>query len=640
MKRKGDVEELERNEATISITPLGAGQEVGRSCVIIKYKGKTVMLDCGVHPGYHGEAAMPFFDEIDPSEVDMVLVSHFHIDHIASLPYFTEVAATIKRDEVTGQEKSVKFNGPVFMTPPTKALMKIILEDFLKHSGEDSRLYSAENLKNCLLKIKTIKYRQHLEYNGIKFWCYPAGHVLGACMFAIEIAGKRIVYTGDYTLKKDRHLIPAEIPSFNPDLLIVESTTGDRDHESVEERERQFVKAVEQIVITNGGRCLIPTSAVGNTQEIMLLLDEHWSDPARPNQAKRKFAKIPMFYVSNMARKATDIYKQYINDMNKSIQQMALQSNPFEFQHISKANSADEFEDNRPCVVFASPAQLQSGDSRKLFDRWCSDPSNGIVSCGYAVEGSLLKKLINEEFKVHTTLKGEEKPRRCRIENISFAAHADQSETIKLISELKPPNIILVHGNKHEQTKLLAKLRSVFDDRVSKNAFKLFNPGNQETVMLVLKEEKMLKVLGALAEMAPKRGVHISGLLVAKDFSNIFVSPEDVPRFTELRTSTIRQRLKLPFYQPLDALIECIEAMYEDVIKCEDGEFPSVIVEGVQVAYHAKIFQLVFEWSSSPITDMVADSLTGMVLQSSSSPASMKHASHSHGTGVVIQSYD
>jgi cleavage and polyadenylation specificity factor subunit 3 len=575
---------------------------------------------------------MPFFDDLVPSDVDLILITHFHIDHIASLPYFTEVASTMVRDPKSGQEKAVKFNGPIYMTPPTKALMSIQLQDFLRHSSSDDgddALYSNENLKSCLAKIKTIKYRQHLEYNGIKFWCYPAGHVLGACMFVIEIAGKRILYTGDYTLKKDRHLLPAEIPSFSPDLLIMESTMGDRDHESVEEREKLFIRSVEQIVLTSHGRCLLPATALGSTQEIMLLLDDHWKDPLNPTQAKRKFAKIPMYYVSSMAQKAVNIYKQYINDMNKNIQQLAKLSNPFDFHHISKIKSIDDFEDNGgPCVVFASPAQLNNGESRRLFDRWCSDPSNGVISTGLAVEGSLLKRLIHEDVKTVQTLSGEEKPRKCKIESISFAAHADQSESIELVRELKPPNIILVHGNKHEQAKLRAKLMTVFDDRVVKKLFSIDNPANEVTVKLLFKEDKLLKVLGGLAELAPTKGAHISGLLVSKDFSNMLISPEDVPRFTELRTSSVRQRLKLYSQQPFSIVVDCISAMYENVRYIHGEKNPSVDVEGVRVIHIEHTSNLIFEWSSSPVTDMIADSLTAIILQSSSSPAAMKRVQH------------
>ena len=98
----------------LSVTPLGGGQEVGRSCLLVEFKGRTLLLDCGVHPGREGEDSLPFFDTHDPAAVDLVLVTHFHLDHCGSLPYYTE-----KTD----------FKGRVFMTHATKAVMKLLLAD-------------------------------------------------------------------------------------------------------------------------------------------------------------------------------------------------------------------------------------------------------------------------------------------------------------------------------------------------------------------------------------------------------------------------------------------------------------------------------------------------------------------------------
>jgi cleavage and polyadenylation specificity factor subunit 3 len=104
---------------TVEIIPLGAGQEVGRSCIIVRYMGKRVMLDCGIHPGFAGQASLPFLDAVDLSEVDVMLVTHFHLDHCAAVPY------------VVGH---TNFKGRIFMTHPTKAIVHTLLKDFVKVS--------------------------------------------------------------------------------------------------------------------------------------------------------------------------------------------------------------------------------------------------------------------------------------------------------------------------------------------------------------------------------------------------------------------------------------------------------------------------------------------------------------------------
>ena len=173
----------------MEIIPLGSGAEVGRSCHILRYKGKTVMLDCGMHPGYSGAGALPFFDEVDQGEIDLLLITHFHLDHAAGLPYFTEKTA---------------FKGRIFMTHPTKAVLKMMITDSLRVS--DDMLFDSKDLDRCLAKVELIGLHQAIEVNGIKFSCYNAGHVLGASMFMIEIAGIRTLYTGDYTRNFRRFL--------------------------------------------------------------------------------------------------------------------------------------------------------------------------------------------------------------------------------------------------------------------------------------------------------------------------------------------------------------------------------------------------------------------------------------------------
>ncbi|VAH96596.1 unnamed protein product [Triticum turgidum subsp. durum] len=185
-------------------------------------------------------AALPYFDEIDPSAIDVLLVTHFHLDHAASLPYFLE---------------KTTFKGRVFMTHATKAIYRLLLSDY----------------------VKVIDFHQTLEVNGIRFWCYTAGHVLGAAMFMVDIAGVRILYTGDYSREEDRHLKAAEIPQFSPDICIIESTYGVQQHQPRHVREKRFTDAIHNTV-SQGGRVLIPAFALGRAQELLLILDEYWSN--------------------------------------------------------------------------------------------------------------------------------------------------------------------------------------------------------------------------------------------------------------------------------------------------------------------------------------------------------------------------
>lgn len=133
-----------------------------------------------------------------------------------------------------------------------------------------------KDLQNCVDKVEVVDFHQTIEHNGIKFTATAAGHVLGAAMFMIEIDGIRVLYTGDYSLENDRHLVHAEVPEGGPpDVLIVESTFGTDNIPPREKRERDFTRTVESIV-RRGGSCLIPVFALGRAQELLLILDEYW----------------------------------------------------------------------------------------------------------------------------------------------------------------------------------------------------------------------------------------------------------------------------------------------------------------------------------------------------------------------------
>uniref|UniRef100_A0A673FRY0 Metallo-beta-lactamase domain-containing protein n=1 Tax=Sinocyclocheilus rhinocerous TaxID=307959 RepID=A0A673FRY0_9TELE len=154
------------------------------------------------------------------------------------------------------------FKGRTFMTHATKAIYRWLLSDYVK-----------VRYTKALVSIK-LHFQFFLVYKE-PFWCYHAGHVLGAAMFMIEIAGVKVgvlLYTGDFSRQEDRHLMAAEIPSVKPDILITESTYGTHIHEKREEREARFCNTVHDIV-NREGRCLIPVFALGRAQELLQNLD-------------------------------------------------------------------------------------------------------------------------------------------------------------------------------------------------------------------------------------------------------------------------------------------------------------------------------------------------------------------------------
>lgn len=587
---------LKRKDSTVTregdqliVTPLGAGNEVGRSCVYMSYRGKTVLFDCGIHPAYSGMAALPYFDEIDPSAIDVLLVTHFHLDHAASLPYFLE---------------KTTFKGRVFMTHATKAIYRLLLSDYVKVSkvSVEDMLYDEQDIIRSMEKIEVIDFHQTVEVNGIRFWCYTAGHVLGAAMFMVDIAGVRILYTGDYSREEDRHLRAAETPQFSPDICIIESTYGVQLHQPRIVREKRFTDVIHS-TISQGGRVLIPAFALGRAQELLLILDEYWSNHP-------ELHNIPIYYASPLAKRCMAVYQTYINAMNERIRNQFANSNPFLFKHISSLKSIENFDDVGPSVVMASPSGLQSGLSRQLFDKWCTDKKNACVIPGYVVEGTLAKTIINEPKEV-TLMNGLTAPLNMQVYYISFSAHADFAQTSAFLKELMPPNIILVHGEANEMGRLKQKLVTLFADQNTK----IMTPKNCQSVEMQFSSEKMAKAIGKLAEKMPEAGDAVSGLLVKKGFTYQIMAPEDLHIFSQLSTASITQRISIPYTGLFGVIKHRLNQIYESVVTPpEETDVPTLIVHERVTVRQETEKSVTMQWSSDPISDMVSDSVLALIL--------------------------
>ena len=572
----------------LEITPLGAGNEVGRSCIILKFKGKTVMFDCGIHPALTGLNALPCFDEIEVNTVDLLLVTHFHLDHSGALPYFLTKTA---------------FEGTTYMTHPTKAIIKLLFSDFVKVSNigsDNEKLYTAHELNLALQKMKLIDYHQEMEHNGIRFWCYNAGHVLGAAMFMIELAGIRVLYTGDYSCEEDRHLQKAEIPDMGVDILIVESTYGVQVHQPRAQRERNFTTTVADIVV-KGGRCLLPVFALGRAQELLLILDEYWHE--HPD-----LQHIPIYYASSLAKKCMPVFQTFTNMMGDRVQlQFAQGHNPFIFRHISNLQSMDYFDDSAASVVMASPGMLQNGQSRDLFERWCGDSKNGLVLTGYCVENTLAKEVLNNRSEVQMT-DGTTRSLAMSVSYISFSAHADYDQTYNFIDRLKPSHIVLVHGDSIEMGRLKAKLEKEF-----KSKFRVFAPTNHQTVEFTFEIRKNAKIVIGDTMLE-------EGIIVKKEPDHIIMGVDSLTEYTTIGVNTIKQKLRVEYAHSLQLLHYLLNSLFPGVQTVEAAGVTCLLVDGSVTVVPEKQGMVLLEWMASPHSDIVADSIALMVLQIRANP--------------------
>ncbi|KER33644.1 hypothetical protein T265_00534 [Opisthorchis viverrini] len=397
----------------------------------------------------------------------------------------------------------------------------------------------------------------------------------------------------------------AEIPHVRPDVLITEATYGIHIHDKREDREARFTRLVHDIV-GRGGRCLIPAFALGRAQELMLILDEYWANHPELHD-------IPIYYASQLARKCMAVYQTYIHAMNEKIRNQLANNNPFCFRHISNLKSIEHFDDSGPCVVMASPGMMQSGMSRELFENWCTDRRNGVIIAGYCVEGTLAKQILSLPAEI-PTMSGQTLPLKCSVDYISFSAHTDYQQTSAFIRELKPNYVILVHGEQNEMLRLAGALQREYEDDDT-CCLELFTPKNCVPVNLRFRGEKVAKVLGSLARNPPKNNQSISGVLVKKNFAYHILTPEELPTYTELATTTVNQLISIPFTGSATLLrfhLSLLAGTVEVVLhKPESVQFR--VFDSINVTWRPQ--QVNLEWKSNPTNDMYADAVQNVVLR-------------------------
>jgi len=598
----GTTRRIEVDGDVLEITPLGSGAEVGRSCVVIRFRGKVVMFDCGVHPAHSGMSCLPYFDHINPAEVDLLLITHFHLDHSGAVPYF------VNRTE---------FKGKVFMTHPTRPICRMLWHDYARVSkiAAEDQIFSTADINQSMEKIELIDYHEERQFRGIKFSCYRAGHVLGAAMFMINIGGIRVLYTGDYSREEDRHLPQAEIPNVRVHVLIVESTYGVMNHEPREQREHRFTNSVHQIV-RQGGKCLLPVFALGRAQELLLILEDYW-------ERNSDLHEIPIYYNSPMANKCLRIFETYTNMCSDMVQEQANRcNNPWVLKYIQnmpdRHTFAREEAEMGACVVLAAPGMLQSGASRELFESWAPDKKNGIIMTGYSVNGTLAHELKADPETV-SLADGRKVNVKATIKFMSFSAHSDYNQTSEFIRRLKANVVVLVHGEEHEMNRMRNKLKDEYPD------LNVTAPQNCQTVALRVPPDRSADAVGPIVEelmLGVKKGktdAGVSALLVEDTTgSRALLRPEDLISFTQLTTCQVEQCQRFAFQHSLAVLGRAMMDIYDEV-EVEDGCLS--ICGSVQVMLQDQV--LCITWDSSPINDVIADSVSLTAIELTKSPSAI-----------------
>lgn len=453
----------------------GASEGVTGSCHILKFAGKNILLDCGMYQGKDASQGGNDIFPFDPKDIDLVLISHAHIDHTGRLPLL------YKRG----------FRGKVLGTKATIDLMKIMLLDSghiqemdvkWKNRKRERRgesllkpLYTFEEAKEAEVLYEGIDYDMLVSpFPNFSFKFKDAGHLLGSAIIEIVTQEKngteKLVYSGDLG---NRNIPIIKNPTYidSCDYLIMESTYGDRIHQNKKDEIYKLIDVIYNTV-KKGGNVIIPSFAVGRVQEVLYLLNDFIE--------RGKLNGINIYVDSPLARESTKIFEEHTDYYDEdALDKLAHGDDPLNFTNLHFVGSAEEsvkLNEKNGIVIISSSGMCEAGRvlHHLKHNLWRKDSS--VVFVGYQAEGTLGRKIIEGEKSVR--LFGEDIVVNAQIYNFpGLSGHADSTGLMDWVINFKekPANIILVHGSKTSSESLRLSLhKRGYNVHVAKKGEKIF----------------------------------------------------------------------------------------------------------------------------------------------------------------------
>lgn len=422
----------------VKFLPLGGADDIGASCYFLEIDGTGILLDCGIHPRKKGRESLPDFSLLDNLNLDFVLISHAHQDHIGSLPFLVQkfphviITSTIQTKEIAEITLHNAAN--------------ILKEQF--EGDEHITPYSHEEIDLIVRSIRTTPYNEVLEVKGLRHYSnepvkisfHDAGHILGSAGVLISYKEEKIFYTGDIKFSSQQIMKGAVLPETSITTLITETTYGatDSEHLSTWDNEaKRFANSANKI-LNKGGSILIPVFALGKTQEILALM--------KNMQTKRLLTEMDI-YTGGVGKDISRLYDKNKYIVNRHFKDMELLDIP-----QIDLYSVEDFRIflKKPGVVLASSGMMiENTASYRLAKFWLNQKNFGIFIVGYVDVDSPGFRLLNKKQgeSVQLTETSEPTTVQCQIERFYFASHSQREELLYMVDKLRPKRVILLHGD-------------------------------------------------------------------------------------------------------------------------------------------------------------------------------------------------
>ncbi|HEU4624107.1 MAG TPA: MBL fold metallo-hydrolase [Steroidobacteraceae bacterium] len=443
----------------MKLTFCGAARQVTGSCFYFETERARFLVDCGLFQGNHDTRAQnyaPF--AFDPRQLDFVILTHAHLDHSGLLPKLSGAG----------------FEGPIYTTPATKELLGVLLPDSAylqqmeaeraaRHGREFVAVYGQQEVTMVLRQVKPVPYDFSFQPTPqVRVCLRDAGHILGSAVVELWIAEgagtRKVVVSGDLG-QPSRPILRDPAVITDADILLLESTYGDRDHKPLAQTLDELVASLERGLAANRGVVLVPAFAVGRTQEFLYYLNQLTRDGRLPD--------LTVFVDSPMAAEVTRITARHLELFDEEARRLAQKgaARGKASVHLSFTQSvADSMALNRlqsGAIIVAASGMCDGGRIRHHLKHHLANPHATVLIIGFQAAGTLGRRLVDGAQSVR--IMGEDVPVRAEIVTLGgFSAHADQSALTAWAREFKRPPAMtyLVHGEEKSAAALGEHLRA------------------------------------------------------------------------------------------------------------------------------------------------------------------------------------
>ncbi len=458
-------------EKWVRVTFLGGSREVGRSCYLLQTPESKILVECGVNVSNIQHSPYLYIPEVQPLDsIDAVVITHAHLDHCGLVPILYKYG----------------YKGPIYMTPPTRDLMVLLQLDFIEVAAREGNPtpYESSFIREALKHTITLDYGVVTDISpDVRLTFYNAGHILGSAIahFHIGEGLYNIAFTGDFKFERTRLFDRAEVHFPRLEALIMEATYGGSNdfQPSRKEAEEKLIQIIDR-TIKRRGKVLIPTFAVGRSQEVMIALEE-----AIRNE---KLEEV-VVYLDGMIYEATAIHTAYPEYLNAHLRDLIFHHgvNPFISDSFVRVDSPskrqDVIEDSTPSVILATSGMLNGGPVMEYFKALAPDEKNTLVFVGYQAEGTLGRRIQKGWKEIPFPVNGRREviEVKMEIETVDgFSGHSDRRQLMNYIKALsqKPEKVITVHGDESKCIDLASSIYKTY--RIETKA-----PMNLETIRFI-----------------------------------------------------------------------------------------------------------------------------------------------------------